>query len=104
MGSQPLQPDEDYFLLHMAVKSYNVRMTYPLHEEFVQHHRIFNDAIREVAEENDVLYLDSDAGFGGEKQYFFDFVHYSPAGVRKLGNDFGDFLLSAKLPRLTQEP
>jgi lysophospholipase L1-like esterase len=104
LGSQPLQPSEEYFLLHMGAKSYNVRMKYPLHEEFVQHHRILNDAIKEVAEEHNVLYLDNDAGFAGEKQYFIDFVHYSPAGVRKLGNDFADYLLSVNLQRLMREP
>lgn len=103
LGSQPLQPSEEYFLLHMAVKSYNVRMTYPLHEEFVKHHRVFNNVIKEMADENNVMFLDNDTSFGGEKHYFIDFLHYSPEGVRKLGNNFASFLLSADLPRLTRD-
>lgn len=103
LGSQPLEPSEEYFLRHMAVKAYNSRITYPLHEEFVQHHRAFNQAMSDVAAEQGVLFLDNDASFAGDRQLFYDYVHYSPEGVRKLADNFATFLLDAGLHGLTRE-
>ena len=94
LGSQPLEPSEEYFLRHMAVKSYNSRITYPLHDEFINHHRVFNQAIKNVADEQGVMFLDNNASFAGERRLFFDYVHYSPEGVRKLGENYASLLLN----------
>jgi hypothetical protein len=93
LGNQPLQPSEEYFIRHVAYKPYNSIVTYPLHDEFVQHHRAFNNAIKQVAEETQVLFIDNDSALGGKKDYFIDYVHYTPEGVTKLANNYANFLL-----------
>jgi len=103
LGSQPIHPEEKLFNLPMEVKKYNVRMIYPLHDEFLQHHRIFNEAIKEVADEYGVPFLDNDASLAGDDRYFIDFVHYTPEGVKKLGINFAEFILSADSPGMTRE-
>lgn len=99
-GNQPLQPTEEYFLLHMLDKPYNSTVIYPLHNEFVAHHRAFNKAIRQVAEETDVLFIDNESKLGDNKEYFIDFVHYTPKGVTVLANNYATFLIRNNLIQL----
>jgi len=101
LGNQPLQPSEEYFIRHVAYKPYNSIVTYPLHDEFVQHHRAFNNAIKQVAEETQVLFIDNDSALGGKKDYFIDYVHYTPEGVTKLANNYANFLLKNHIVQLS---
>ncbi|MBN1937922.1 MAG: SGNH/GDSL hydrolase family protein, partial [Anaerolineae bacterium] len=93
LGTQPLQPSEPYFLRHMAYKSYNDVVVYPEHDEFVQHHRAFNEIIRRVARETGVYLADNDPVLNGEERYFIDFVHYTPLGVTRLAENVTDVIV-----------
>jgi len=93
LATQALQPDEDMFLEHMANKPYNSFVSYPLHEEFVKHHRSFNRLIEDAAKESGALFIDNDASFKGERKYFVDYVHYTPQGVDKLAHNYARFLI-----------
>ncbi len=99
-GNQALQATEEYFLLHMLDKPYNSTIIYPLHNEFVAHHKAFNEAIRQVAEETDVLFIDNESKLGNNKEYFIDFVHYTPKGVTVLANNYATFLIGNNLIQL----
>lgn len=93
LATQALQQDEDMFLKHMAHKPYNSIVSYPLHEEFVKHHRSFNRIIQDAAKESGALFIDNDASFKGEREYFVDYVHYTPQGVDKLAHNYARFLI-----------
>ena len=97
LGTQPLESSEEMFLAHMSAKPYNDIVTYPLHDEFVRHHRRYNDAILEVAAQQGVLSVDVDVKLGGERRYFVDHVHYTPAGVEALAAGYAEALIEAGL-------
>ena len=94
LASQSLQPSEEYFVRYMQYKSYNDIAIYPLHNEFVSHHRYFNKIIEQVATETKSFYLDNDAILNGEKDYFVDPVHYSRKGVEQLAENFASYLIN----------
>ena len=81
----------------MGHKPYNSLITYPLHEEFVYHHRILNESIRQVAEETRAMFIDNDSKLGGNTEYFIDFVHYTPKGVRVLASNYAKFIQGANV-------
>ena len=93
LGTQPLQPSEEYFVRHMAHKSYNDVVLYPHHNEFAQHHAAFNRVIREVATEMGTDVVDHDMIFGGQERYFIDFVHYTEEGIRKLAEHYAEVII-----------
>ena len=95
LATQPLLPDEDYFLDHMRYKPYNSIVLYPLHEEFVQHHHTYNRIIEEVAKENQTLFIDMDALLAEQPEYFIDFVHYTPEGVEALAENYANLLIES---------
>ena len=97
LGNQPLQPSEEYFVRHMGYISYNSIVTYPLHNEFVHHHEIFNEAIRQVAEETGVLFIDNKSKLGENKEYFIDFVHYTPKGINILASNYAKFIIDKNI-------
>ncbi len=88
IGTQPLQPSENAFLVHMVHKEYNDRVAYPPQAEFVAHHRRYNDVLRKVAAETSAELVDNDRIFGGDPSLFRDFVHYSDAGLAKLVENY----------------
>lgn len=95
VGSQPLKDlTEAEFDEDVGVKSYNDDMHYPLHDEFVSHHRRFNEIIETTAERLDIGYVDNDEIFGGNPDYFLDLVHYTKAGVERLAQNYEDVILS----------
>lgn len=102
LGNQPLQPSEEYFIHHMGHKPYNSIVAYPFHNEFVNHHKEFNKAIKQVAEETRVLFIDNEDRLGENKEYFIDFVHYTPKGVSMLANNYATFLLSENIIQLSE--
>lgn len=51
----------------------------------------FNDIIREVAQREKVGLIDAYKELAGNKEYFVDFVHFSPFGHEKLGRIFADY-------------
>lgn len=93
LASQPHQPDEDLFLEHWGRKPYNDLVVYPLHTEFVRHHHAYNRVIAEVAAANGVGFLDNDGRLGGDRRYFRDNVHYTPAGLQRLASGYADYIL-----------
>lgn len=97
LSTQPLQPSEDYFVRHFAYKSYNNIIFYPRHDEFVQHHRFFNNIIKKVASAPGVLFLDNDQMMGGREENFIDSVHYSESGLEKLAKSYADFIIANNL-------
>jgi hypothetical protein len=94
IGSQPLEPSEEFFIRHMRFKPYNDVVVYPLHDEFVKHHHAFNRIAAEVAASTGAGFVDNDAVFGGDRKYFIDFVHYTKAGILKVAEDYADFILA----------
>jgi len=97
LGTQPLQPSEEYFLRHIKYKEYNSIVVYPLHNEFVKHHRAYNDIIRKVARETGVGLVDNAALLGGDKKYFIDFVHYTERGLGEIARNFAEYIISHNL-------
>ena len=49
--------------------------------------------IEQVADDNGVFFLDNDSKLGGRKEYFIDYVHYTPMGVRALATNYSDFII-----------
>ena len=97
LGNQPLQPSEEFFVSHMGHKSYNSIVTYPHHAEFLHHHRQLNESIKQVAEETRVLFIDNEYVMGGNTEYFVDFIHYTPKGVRTLATNYAKFILGENI-------
>ena len=96
--TQPLETDEDYYQRHLQGKPYNDLILWPPHQEFVNHHRIFNKLIVSTAEQTKVLVFDADQALGGKREYFFDVVHYTPAGVKRLAQALSDFIIANTSP------
>lgn len=95
LGSQPLERiEQEDFDRDMGVKPYNDVVTYPLHDEFVSHHKTFNDIIARTARRMGATYVDNDDIFGGDPVYFNDFVHYSKDGVQLLAANYEDAVSS----------
>ena len=78
----------------MRHKKYNDIVVYPLHDEFVIHHNTFNKIIQEVAKETNVLFIDNDNVLASNEELFIDFVHYTPAGVQVLAQNYADYILT----------
>ncbi len=97
LGTQPLEPSREYWLRHMAYKPYNELAVYPLQEEFVAHHQSYNRALREVAAATGSPLVDNERIFGGRRELFVDFVHYTAAGVDRLATDYADHILAQGL-------
>src|SRR3989344_1144616 len=92
MASQPLEPSEEYWDLHMRYKKYNNVSVYPLHAEFLSHHTMFNDIIKKVAGLPGAYFLDNAAVFSGKKELFSDFVHYTRTGIEQLAKNYAAFI------------
>lgn len=92
LASQPLESEEHYWDLHMRYKKYNDVAVYPLHEEFLLHHAMYNATIKEVANEKGVFFVDNAAVFAGEPSLFSDFVHYTRAGIETLAKNYTAFI------------
>jgi hypothetical protein len=92
LGSQPLEPSEEYFKRHVDYNAFNSIIVYPLHSEFVQHHHAFNRAIRKVAEGTGVFFVDNDLVFEGRREHFTDFVHYTDEGLRLLAGNYASLI------------
>lgn len=104
LGNQPfLEPSEEWHENYMERKPYNSVLVYPLHKEWVKHHGAFNKANAEVAEKNQVLFLDNDAELSGNKEYFRDHVHFTPKGVDVLAMNYANFLLREKTIQFSEE-
>ena len=95
LGSQPLHTSVELFNRHMSYKPYNDVVVYPLHEEFVEHHRSLNDAIERICDESsDCFFVDNGAVMNDRDEYFIDYVHYSLPGTRALATNYADLLVA----------
>ena len=95
LGSQALEPSEEFFLSHQLHKSYNEQAIYPLHDEFVSHHKAYNRALRRVAERHGTVFVDNEAVLSGKTELFIDHVHMTAVGVEKLANSYAETLLTS---------
>lgn len=93
LSTQPLQSREDYFVRQFAYKPYNNQVLYPLHDEFLKHHKHFNSIIKKIAMDTGVLFLDNNQAMEGKGEYFIDSIHYTQKGIHRLANNYADFLL-----------
>ena len=50
-----------------------------------------------MAEEAGVFFIDNASKLGDNKEYFIDFVHYTPKGVNILANNFAEFIIRNKI-------
>lgn len=97
LGSQPLEPSEEYWDKHMRFKPYNNVARYPLHAEFISHHAQYNHIIESVAEKTGVYFIDNNALLGTDPSLFVDFLHYTKPGLHALAKNYYDFILAHKL-------
>ena len=97
LGTQPLEPSEEYFRRHMGAKPYNDRVVYPLQKEFVAHHQAYNRIMSQVAAKEGAVLVDNDKIFDGSRKYFVDLVHYTKAGVERLARDYYDCIVSGDM-------
>lgn len=93
-GTQPLEPSEKYFDIALRVRPFNKLVTYPLHNELLNHHRRFNKIIKEVAREQKEYIIDNNASFNGDPSYFVDFVHYNKKGLEFLAENYATFIIT----------
>jgi lysophospholipase L1-like esterase len=97
IGSQPLQPSEELFLIHMREKPYNDVAVYPYHEEFVHHYQAFNRIAAEAATNAGVGFVDNAKRLGGNPKYFIDHVHYTKEGIIALADSYADYIIAHNL-------
>ncbi len=97
LGTQPLEESEEYFRLHMGFKPYNNVVKYPLHSEFIAHHKTYNQTIREVAKEESVYLADNDTVFNNNRAWFVDFAHYTLEGANRLAENYARVLIDYRL-------
>lgn len=95
LGSQALLDTEDAFLKHMEAKPYNDEMIYPLHAEFIAHHKRFNQIMQEVAKSEGIVFVDNNIRLDNTGEFFIDFVHYTPEGVEALADNYAQTILAA---------
>ena len=99
LGTQALHESEENFVKHMRAKPYNDKVRYPLHREFVAHHRQFNSIIAKVAHDNGALLVNNNERLDNKDEFFFDFAHYTTEGVRELAANYADALLGSQMVR-----
>ena len=99
LASQPLEISEAYWDLHMRYKPYNDVVVYPEHHEFVLHHAAYNEIIKNVARDQGAYFLDNALLFGGRRELFSDFVHYSRSGIEELAHNYALFIQEHNLIR-----
>jgi len=92
LATQPLHSGEDYFIDHMAGKPYNNIVVYPLHQEFIAHHRAYNTVIENVSKKTGTWFLNNNPIMDDRDELFIDYLHYSVAGVQTLAENYSDFL------------
>lgn len=90
--TQPLHRDEQRFVEFMKWHPYSANAEFPLHEEFLLHHARFNDLMKETAREYGARSLDL-AALIRDDEHFFDFVHYTDEGLRRVAAEIGRFLV-----------
>lgn len=95
LASQPFHPSEQKFDLHARSKPYNHKIRYPLPAEVAAQHKSYNDVIRRVARDSEALFVDSDAALAANDEFFYDHVHYTTLGARRLAQNFADALIAA---------
>ena len=96
-GSQPLCSEEEYFEDHFMEKPYNNVVVYPLHSEFINHHKAYNESMKKVAEKNGVWFVDNNEVMKDDTKYYIDSVHYTELGLEKLAENYCNFLLNKKI-------
>ncbi|MGE0617006.1 MAG: SGNH/GDSL hydrolase family protein [Bacteriovoracia bacterium] len=64
----------------------------PVADKFGEGVRIQNRHRQEIAEELGVDFVDQARSFTMDKEYFVDSIHFSPAGMKRLAENFGDAL------------
>ncbi len=88
LGTQALYPKEEFFNRIGNRFPYNDKVIYPLHEELIEHHRVYNKMIATVAKERSTLFVDNGASLEGREEFFMDHIHYTPEGVRQLVQNY----------------
>ena len=94
LGTQPLQESLAYWDNHMRFKPYNNVVVYPTHEEFILHHRRFNDIIKSVAQDTNSFFTDNNEFFANNPELFVDFAHYTRRGLETLARHYADLIIS----------
>ena len=90
--SQPAAFSEDKYALMFGYQSYNDRILYPKLDDFKKMFLEYNNVIKEVAEQEDVNFIDMYNLMGHDEKYFVDMVHYSPDGVTRFAKIYSDNL------------
>ena len=93
LATQPLHSGKEYFNRHIRHKPFNNVVVYPLHQEFVAHHKAFNAVIESVSNESNIWFLDNSPNMDDRDELFIDFVHFTLAGVQTLAVSYADFLV-----------
>lgn len=92
--SQAINKEEKYSDFIPTDKS---NMIWPPHEEYLSHHRFYNDLIRSISISKKTYYLDCDSLFNSDPELFIDALHYSKKGVDKLSQIISDYILEKNI-------
>lgn len=88
--SQPATFSEDKYALMFGYQSYNNRIFYPKIDEFKNMFLEYNGVVKEVAEQENIDFIDMYNLMGNDKKYFVDVVHYSPDGVTRFAKIYSN--------------
>jgi lysophospholipase L1-like esterase len=90
--TQPALFTEEHYALAYGEKEYNGFVGYPTLEELRVAFEAYNRIIEEVAREHNAGFIDMYTLLGHEEQYFRDLNHFTPAGVRRFAEIYGEQL------------
>lgn len=96
--SQPAGFTDKSIALGFGHRPHNKDILYPRNNEFKDHFEEYNKVIKEVADSEDVYFIDMYNLMGHDEKYFTDVLHYTPEGINK----FSD-LYARELKKMIEE-
>jgi len=90
--SQPAIFTDRTMALSFGSKSYNNIVLYPEKDEMKLLFEEYNDVIKQVAEEEDIYFIDMYNLLGHDDKYFIDIVHFTGEGTIKFGEIYAKHL------------
>jgi len=90
--SQPAVFTDEKLTVAFGYKPYNYYMIYPKIEEFQRSFEEYNKIIRDVAEQEDIYFIDIYNLMGHDEKYFDDTFHYSADGIIRFAEIYSNEL------------
>ncbi|MCB0406223.1 MAG: hypothetical protein KDD51_15690 [Bdellovibrionales bacterium] len=76
----------------MKAQPYAEAATFPPYEKLVEHHRWFNNILKEYADPGSVYVLDAASSLEEHPEYFSDFIHFNKEGLDAFAEMVGNYL------------